>query len=344
MYRPWLLAELDDVPKANLRVASLFSGCGGSSLGYRLAGFEVVYANEFVPHAAATYRANSPSVIVDERDVRMISGRELFERFGEIDVLDGSPPCASFSTSGKREADWGKVKAYSGRQQRTDDLFDEYARIVEELRPRAFLAENVSGFVRGVAIGYARRVLARLTAAGYSVEARLVDAQWLGVPQARQRTIVIGIRHDVGERVRFPLPLSHRVSLRDALGDHVQGQLHSGPFSTDKPNRRSADLPALTIGATTNLGVGRWPTGIVFAPDEPDPETGFHVRVSDRVRRAFPNASLRFLHISELRRIQSFPDDFALTGAYHRRWERIGRAVPPLMMQALALSLVESLS
>jgi DNA (cytosine-5)-methyltransferase 1 len=338
------MADLDAVPKTGLRVASLFSGCGGSSLGYRLAGYEVVYANEFVPLAAATYRANSPSTIVDERDVRTLDGRELRERFGEIDLLDGSPPCASFSIAGQRSEGWGKVKPYSSTRQRTDDLFDEYARVVEELRPRAFVAENVAGFAQGVAIGYARRVLARLRAAGYHVEARVLDAQWLGVPQARRRTIIVGIREDVGPRPVFPKPVEGRVSLREALGPHVEGQVCPVGFNSIDGKRRSPDLPSLTVGAGTRTGNGKWSVSILFAREEPDPETGWRVRVSARVRDAFPSSELRYLHLRELRRVQSFPDDFALSGSFNQRWERIGRAVPPLMMRAISSTLVPVLS
>jgi DNA (cytosine-5)-methyltransferase 1 len=344
IFRPWSMLDLDGVEKTGLRVASLFSGCGGSSLGYRLAGYEVVYANEFIPLAARTYRANSPSTIVDERDIRTVSGHELRERFGEIDLLDGSPPCASFSIAGQRSSSWGQVKPYSSTTQRTDDLFDEYARVVEELRPRSFVAENVAGFSQGVAIGYARRILARLRAAGYRVEARLLNAQWLGVPQARRRTIIVGVRNDLRGAVPFPKPFRERVSLRTALGPHVRGQICPVGFNSLDGMRRSADLPSLTVGAGTRTGNGKWSVSILFAPEEPDPETGWQVRISERVRRAFPNESLRYLHLSELRRVQSFPEDFVLVGSFNQRWERIGRAVPPLMMRAISSGLVEVLS
>ena len=341
-FEPWSLADLDGVERNGLRVVSTFSGCGGSSLGYRLAGFDVVFASEFVPLAAETYRLNSPTVEVDERDIRTLSGHELRDRFGEIDLLDGSPPCASFSTAGRRSADWGKTKAYSGRMQRTDDLFDEYCRIVEELRPRSFVAENVAGFASGVAVGYARRTIARLRAAGYHVQARVLDAQWLGVPQARRRTIILGVRTDVGPPPTFPAPQPDRVSIREALGDHIRGQIEAQSDGTGgfdvKGRRRSPHLPSATILVGTYGGNGRYPSSIVFAPEEPDPETGYDSaqQRKGRARAAFPNESLRFLHLSEVRRIQSFPDDFVLTGSHAQRWERLGRAVPPLMMAAVA--------
>ena len=102
---------------------------------------------------------------------------------GQLDLLDGSPPCASFSTSGTRDAGWCKVKKYSDVHQRVDDLFFEYVRLIKGLQPKTFVAENVSGLVKGKAKGYFKIILAALKECGYNVSCRVLDAQWLGVPQ-----------------------------------------------------------------------------------------------------------------------------------------------------------------
>src|SRR5262245_61321193 len=124
------LAECRARPSNGYTVASLFSGCGGSSLGYRMAGFDVVYANEFVAAARHTYAANFPATHLDRRDVRLVRGGDVLQvagvAVGALDVLDGSPPCASFSSSGKLEAHWRAAKTYSDTTQRTDDLFEHY--------------------------------------------------------------------------------------------------------------------------------------------------------------------------------------------------------------------------
>lgn len=216
------MAEVASVPRNGYRVASTFAGAGGSSTGYRMAGFEVVYANEFVPAAADTYRANmAAGTVLDSRDVRLVKPGDVLDelglRPGELPVLDGSPPCASFSISGKRHAGWGEVHEYSDTDQRTDDLFYEFARLADGIRPWVFVAENVSGLVKGTAKGYFKRILARLEDAGYRVEARLLDASWLGVPQARQRVIFLGVRSDLPARPIFPRPLPYRYSIREAL-------------------------------------------------------------------------------------------------------------------------------
>jgi DNA (cytosine-5)-methyltransferase 1 len=154
------------------------------------------------------YRLNHPTTPLDTRDIREVQPDEILEatglKVGEVDVVEGSPPCASFSTAGKREKHWGQAKRYSDTVQRSDDLFFEYIRLVDGIKPKVFVAENVSGLVKGVAKGYFLEILARLKACGYRVGCKVLDAQWLGVPQARQRTIFIGVREDLGKDPVFP--------------------------------------------------------------------------------------------------------------------------------------------
>jgi len=220
-YKLPTMKEIAEIKPNGFDVASTFSGCGGSSLGYRMAGFRVLWANEFVPEAAKTYSANFPKTRIDIRDIRKIRPEEILEatgkKIGELDLFDGSPPCASFSTAGAREDGWGKVKKYSDVSQRTDDLFLEYARLLEGLMPKTFVAENVSGLVKGVAKGWFKDILELLRSKGYSVKASLLDSKWLGVPQGRSRLIFVGVRSDLGIEPEFPKPLSFKVSITEAL-------------------------------------------------------------------------------------------------------------------------------
>ena len=212
-YRVPTMTEIAALKPNALRAVSTFSGCGGSCLGFEMAGYRVAWGNEFIPAAAATYILNHPDTILDTRDIRSVQPSEILEAtglaVGELDVFEGSPPCASFSTAGKRARDWGKVKDYSDTRQRTDDLFFEYARLLEGLKSRVFVAENISGLVKGVAKGYFIEILAKLKACGYRVSCKVLDAQWLGVPQARQRTIFIGVREDLGKEPVFPKPMPY---------------------------------------------------------------------------------------------------------------------------------------
>lgn len=141
-YRVPSMEAIANVPGNGLTVASTFSGCGGSCLGYKMAGFRVMWANEFVPIAQECYRANFPETILDPQDIHHITAADILKaiqmRPGELDVLDGSPPCQAFSTAGKREKGWGKKREYEhGAEQCNETLFDEYIRLLRGLQPRA---------------------------------------------------------------------------------------------------------------------------------------------------------------------------------------------------------------
>lgn len=380
-YRVPTVAEIRDLRPNGYKVISTFSGGGGSSTGYRMAGFKVVLASEFVPAARETYAANWPDTILDGRDIREVTAADLLEKVGmkvgELDVFDGSPPCASFSTAGKRDKLWGQVKTYSDTKQRTDDLFFEYVRLIDGLRPRAFVAENVSGLVKGTAKGYFLEILEAFQKLGYRVRARLLDAQWLGVPQSRQRLIFVGFRDDLGIDPEHPKPLPYRYSLREALaavGTTIDRVVHdtSGAFSvgdvTDRP------CPAITVGGQqVNACHYKVFEGGVFADEKAARDASLEpfaigrewkkLKPGDASEKFFnlvkpredvpcptitgkggypgiaavthPTAARKFT-IDELKAVCSFPPDYVLTGTYQQQWERCGRAVPPLMMRAVA--------
>lgn len=496
-YRVPPMTEIANTQPNGFNVVSTFSGCGGSSLGYKMAGFNVLWASEFVPSAQETYRANFPNTILDTRDIRTVGPEDILYatglRRGDLDLLDGSPPCASFSTAGKRDKHWGQVKNYSDVRQRTDDLFFEFTRILRGLMPKVFVAENVSGLVKGVAKGYFLEILADLKAAGYRVTCKVLDAQWLGVPQCRQRCIFVGVRNDlVGKdglslMPAHPKPLPYRYSVREAIpwiagvkhdsmglegsreydvdkeplgtvrcpgggantryevtahqgvpsgGDYnkqtrkarsvdeplptvvatPQGRMtpeivlqekmhgdvrsnssddpctsiramkaggikvvaHGGNAGFSKEAPRSLDEPTPTIGTTPNSGNGNDSPGTLYIEAESDisgyaignewdamnvPGGGSGTEQSDKyfqLVKAAPgqpsptitgeggNPSIasvvhptqrRKFSIAELKRICAFPDDFILTGSYAQQWERLGRAVPPVMMRAIAATI-----
>lgn len=419
------------------RAVSTFSGCGGSCLGLEMAGFEIVMASEFVEAARDTYRANHPGVFVDDRDIRTVTADDILEQVGlavgELDLLEGSPPCASFSTAGKRAKGWGEVKKYSDTKQQADDLFFEYARLVDSLQPKVFIAENVSGLVKGVAKGYFKMILRELQDCGYQVEAKLLNAKWLGVPQSRQRLIFMGVRNDLGVRPEWPDPLPYWYSIRDACPWITNGGIAKNGFgalegpggtkavSTDKPlgtvttdgvgqaagHQILVNPPAhiadwsenQNVGTVTANGIdGHQPHEHLVNPPDGGGQPGSdwesyllanghpaappeEFQLVDIRRYAIGREWLR-LHpgqssnkymnlirsdadkpvntvatvgdpgpasvthpseprkftIPELRRLCSFPDDFALTGSFAQRWERLGRAVPPLMMRAVGES------
>ena len=349
-YKVPSMAEIEQVEPNGLHVVSTFSGAGGSCLGYRMAGFKVVWANEFIKEAQQVYRLNHPSTFLNTSDIRKIEAEQVLAesgmKIGEIDIFDGSPPCSAFSMAGKRDEGWGKKKAYSsgGQEQVVDDLFFEYARLLKGLQPRYFIAENVPGLLIGKARGYFNLILRALRDCGYGVRASVFDASRLGVPQARKRLIFIGARNDIKQAIRFPSATRYVYTVRDAIGD--------------LPPALAGSFWPLPKGSMTNLydraGHPRFRGMFNLANREMIGKDGYFVHrrllwdspsptvVAQSMNTYHPEEP-RSLSIQELKRVCSFPDDFKLTGSIARQWERLGRAVPPVMMKAIATAVRESM-
>jgi site-specific DNA-cytosine methylase len=286
------MTEVAATPWNGLRAASLFAGCGGSSLGYRMAGFRIVFASDLDDHARRTYEANAaPQTVIDGTDVRELTGERVAAAAradgGELDILDGSPPCQGFSLA--------------NRQRRPDHpmnrLYYEFIRVVAEAQPRAFVAENVPGLAGGQNVGHLRAILGRFKEAGYRVRRHVLDSSRLGVPQARQRLIIIGFRRDLGidPAEGFPRPSRRRTTLHDALP-------YVGHF---------APAPTVTTGGIDTRG------------------GTFSVRENGATVR-------RGLRVDELARVCTFPEDFRMEGTAAQRRRRLGNSVPPLMARAWA--------
>lgn len=251
---PYVLPTMEEVrrvPWNGLHAIGSFSGCGGSSLGMKMAGWSILSAIEFIPAAAATYRANFADTPVWERDIRQVTAEDLLEAErmepGDLDCFEGSPPCASFSSAGAGSKDWGKTKKYSDSEQRTDDLFFEWMRLLEGLNPRSFIAENVPGMIRGRAIEeYAYKITRMLGDLGYAVDARVLNAAWFGVPQERERLIFVGFRRDQGLRPdlgslpRIPVP-------------HTLGQALARVTVDDPAHVAESSMERYAVGRTWRL-------------------------------------------------------------------------------------------
>ena len=341
-YRVPTMEEVRALEPNGFLAASTFSGCGGSSLGYRMAGYKVGYANEFIPEARNTYAANAmPYTFVDGRDIREVTAKDVLEKLGiksgALDLFDGSPPCASFSTSGSGSKGWGNVRKYSDTTQRTDDLFFEFVRLVDGIRPKTFVAENVAGLVRGVAVGYFNEILKLLKALGYRVHAKILDAQWLGVPQQRTRIIFVGVREDLGLDPAHPEPWDFRYTLGDACPWFVDDSIPA-PEPRDGP-----DIARYAIGpewekCAEGAQSDRYFNLIRASRTKPSPTILASHGAPGIAGVCHPTEKRKF-SIPEVRRICSFPDDFILTGSREQQWERMGRAVPPLMMREIGAAI-----
>ena len=331
-----------------LKVVSTFSGCGGSCLGYRMAGCKVIWANEFVPLAQNVYQRNHSQSFLNTQDIRQISAEQIQAEARidgrDIDIFDGSPPCASFSTIGKRERGWGKINAYSGKHQQTDDLFYEYIRLLKTLQPKSFVAENVPGLVRGTAKGYFINIFKAMRDCGYDVQCQLVNASWVGAATSRERVIFIGVRNDLSRKARHPKPFGRQIGFNEAIENIAPTDPEANEFRWLKSGsqmRRYWEHTRLghtfEYAAKTITGKGKAFQWYRIHPFLPIPTV---VQGSQCITHF---KEPRTLSIAEIKACSGFPADFVFQGGFSEKWERIGRAVPPLMMKAIASAIAETL-
>ena len=183
-------------------VFSCFACGGGSTMGYKLAGFDVLGCNEIDPKMIEAYRTNhNPKYAYLEPIQTFKTRKDLPSELYNLDILDGSPPCSSFSMAGNREKDWGKEKKFREGQakQELDTLFFDFIDLAKELQPKVVVAENVKGLLLGAARQYVRRIYKAFDEAGYYCQHWLLDASKMGVPQRRERVFFICLRKDLAD-------------------------------------------------------------------------------------------------------------------------------------------------
>lgn len=281
-------------------VISTFAGCGGSSLGYSMAGFRELLAVEWDQNAVDTFRLNFPDVPVYHGDIAKLSVDECLARTGlqpgDLDVFDGSPPCQGFSTAGKRMIDDPR-----------NQLFREYVRLLRGLRPKVFVMENVSGMVEGRMRLLFSEILRELKASGYAVSARLMNAMYFNVPQSRERMIFIGVREDLGIAPTHPRGRHYPRTIREAVTPppgtigYITASNERHCLAKRSP-LRYFNQPMATIVKTGNSRM--------MQPWQVEPITAH-----------------------EAARFGSFPDQYLWLG---NEQARIGNSVPPLFMRSIA--------
>lgn len=186
------------VPYHGKKVFGTFVCGGGSTMGYKLAGYDHIGGVEFTEHYSKAYTTNHSPKYFYMQDIREFNKRgDLPEELFSLDLLDGSPPCAAFSTSGAREKLWGKKSEYEGKQQVKDDLVFVYLDTIKKLMPKVFILENVSGLIKGNAKSYAKKIVEKNKAIGYKVQLFHLNAASMGLPQIRSRVFFIGARNDL---------------------------------------------------------------------------------------------------------------------------------------------------
>lgn len=196
----WKLSDLKTVEKNGLTVFSCFSCGGGSTMGYKLAGYDVVGNCEIDEAINKLYISNHHPKYNYRMDIRKFKMLDnLPDELYNLDILDGSPPCSTFSIAGDREKSWGKTKVFREGQtaQTLDDLFFEFLDVAKRLKPKVIVAENVKGIIQGNAKGYVNEILKQLDTIGYKAQIFLLNAAFMGVPQRRERVFIIARRKDL---------------------------------------------------------------------------------------------------------------------------------------------------
>lgn len=330
-----MLPDLDAVPKNGVKVMSTFACGGGSSMGYKLAGCDIVAANDIDPEMAYHYKLNLNPPLYYLCPIRDLLTKDLPSELFNLDILDGSPPCSTFSMAGSREKAWGKKKHFREGQasQVLSDLFFDYLDLVERLRPRVAIAENVKGMILGNAKGYTKLVMARFKEIGYRPQLFLINAADCGVPQRRERVFFCAIRDDIDAPPLKLAPQHRWISAGEACADV---QVLTGN--------------ELKGSRATNEALECWPVakkGESFAKAKKrlgKKENAFcRVRLHDQQPScALTSHVADFYHWSECRRLTfrewkrlgSFPDDYRAKSDKIGKY-MIGMSVPPKMTKAV---------
>lgn len=357
LYEKAMLPKHHHAPKA----IALFSGCGGLSLGFAAEGFELLGHVEIERSANRIYENNFPNSVLLGEDICSISDEEMGQwiaQYGNIDIVIGGPPCQGFSLAGKRDPEDAR-----------NQLYKYYVHAVSVLRPKIFVMENVrllTSMKNTDGRLFIDCMIESFSGAGYSMIRQELNACDYGVPQSRERVILIGIRKDLNRGFVFPegeyadskrenpfMTCKRRLTFRDATADLEA--LESGEMSAD-PLHWSIVHPDHVIRWLKDVPEGhsahenknpslRPPSGfnttykrIVW--DEPCSTISTNFSIISGCRNVHPT-STRSLTIREAARAQSFPDEFVFTGKWGDIRKAIGNAVPPILAASLARAIYE---
>lgn len=319
---------------------STFSGAGGSSLGLKQAGFEVVSAVEYLQASADTYQLNAPKTKMIVGDIREITAADLFDG-DDLDLFEGSPPCSPFSHSGKGAKNWGQVNEYRGGAQRSDDLYDEWLRLLGELRPKAFISENVPALAQGAAVGYCKRIIQTMERLGYRVQVRVLDSAYFGLPQKRRRLLFQGWRDDLGLEPVWPEPNAKAMTLGDAMPWLLTGE--ASPLHDYDNNAGNVELGEYGHWYWRQMEQGTsgddLTEGHSFNLRKPSPLKPCETVVSKQHAHGgtgllHPTEPRTFTE-AEFRVITGFPSSFRFSCSAKEAIQQMGRSVPPPLYKAV---------
>lgn len=328
----WYLSDLEKVKKNNLKVFSCFACGGGSTMGYKLAGFSVIGANDIDPEMAQHYKLNHSPKHYYLQDIRKFRERsDLPEELYNLDILDGSPPCSSFSMAGSREKGWGKKKVFrEGQAEQTlDDLFFDFIELGRKLQPKIIIAENVKGMLQGNAKGYVKQIIGLFNVIGYDVQLFLLNAASMGVPQKRERVFFIARRKDL-KLNNLKLSFNEKpITLKEAflgMSENGESKEHSEMFKYWKKCQQGKSLSSVH----PNKSLFSW---IKLSPNSVSPTI-------IATPKLLHWNKIRLLSKEEACAIGSYPLDYKFKNDKIALY-MIGMSVPPLMTYGIAKQVYE---
>ena len=347
-----------------MRSVSLFSGCGGLDLGLQQAGFEPVLGLDNEPVCAESHAANFPGVPFFCGSVANVSAARMAELAGGdlprgIDLLAGGPPCPPYSKS----RFYRKDKPRALDDPIGEVTMDGYLRVLHLLQPRAFLLENVPGLAYDVHRDALDWILGVAEAEGYTCTYRVVNAADYGVPQIRERFILVGLRDGI---FAFPEPTHRNPKKVDLFGADLPPWRTAGDVLMDLDTEEMADDEGHFAGGQYHDLLRKVPPGenyLHFTTERSHPDPVFKWRSRYwsfllKLSPTMPSWTIqarrsnnmgpfhwrsRILRIAEIKRLQTFPDDWVLAGNIERQWRQIGNAVPPLLARHFGVALAAHL-
>lgn len=347
-----------------MKAVSLFSGCGGLDLGLERAGFEVVFASDIDAHCASSYAVNFPQVPFHQGSAGELTKAVLAKvskgaTLRQIDLLAGGPPCPPFS----------KSRFYRTEKPRAledavgEETINAYLAMLEALRPRAFILENVAGLAYKVHESALDLILGTAEDLGYAISSEVINAADYGVPQMRERFFVVGM---LDGEFEFPEPSHAKEPSRRVDNAGRLPWVTAGEAIGDLDTKKNADDTGHFAGGKYHKLLREIPPGdnyLYFTAKRGHPSPQFEWRKrywsfllklspdlpswTIQARRSNNMGPLhwrnRILRIEEVMRLQTFPDDWTLSGTIERQWRQVGNAVPPLLAELLGQAIYDQL-
>lgn len=327
----WKLTDLEGVEKNGLNVFSCFACGGGSTMGYKMSGFNIIGCNEIDPEMIKIYKDNHNPKYAYLESIETFKLRDdLPEELYNLDILDGSPPCSSFSMAGSREKAWGKKKKFREGQadQVLDDLFFHYIELAHKLQPKVVIAENVKGMLQGNAKGYVKQIIGLFKAAGYEVQLFLLNGATMGLPQKRERVFFVCRRRDLNLpelKISFKEP---SVSVKEAFNS-IKDINYKGHDQSHSKNASYWDL------CSPGESFSKYhPKGSLFNTRKIEMNEPSSTLTSNS-HCVWHYESKRNLSVPEMSVISSFPLDYQFKSERLAGYQ-MGMSVPPLMTHKLS--------